>query len=358
MCCHLSKLALGLNGVSMCSVFRSHPSPLCYPFLTRLPGGVGKKFGDRHHHRKCACHTGWTLQQCQSPRCFKSGALSTANGQKRDIIRLGGVCQGTSKFWWSHSQNAFCQTILPSCSMTTSVVGCLKGSKQWWPTWRPAPMKRHTLVIFRQQGRLKRKRWWIHLIARLLIVQASLRWWASSPYESWKAPSPHQDPCCMGSTPGRRECWQRRRCWEGRPQWHWRCNQGIHCMPCQSSEGCSAGGETWLSLQEPRALCLRLPIGEGIQDGLTFKPKGGDSAKEGILDPSGKGDHTEGTPRQDAQGIKGHMQTPFLNPNPFNWWYGIENVARVRVNRESCMAVLENGTQINTIMPGLIKTIH
>ena len=30
------------------------------------------------------------------------------------------------------------------------------------------------------------------------------------------------------------------------------------------------------------------------------------------------------------------------------------NVARVRVNRESCMALLDNGAQINTIMPGFI----
>ena len=43
------------------------------------------------------------------------------------------------------------------------------------------------------------------------------------------------------------------------------------------------------------------------------------------------------------------MQTPFLNPDPFNQWYGIKNVARVRVNRESCMFLLDNSTQVNTI---------
>ena len=49
------------------------------------------------------------------------------------------------------------------------------------------------------------------------------------------------------------------------------------------------------------------------------------------------------------------MQTPFLNPNPFNWWYGIKNVARVRVSGERCMDLLDNGTQINTIMPGFVE---
>ena len=59
-----------------------------------------------------------------------------------------------------------------------------------------------------------------------------------------------------------------------------------------------------LPLQQSRALNLRFPISEGIQNGLTFKPKGGDGTKEGSLDPSRKGDHAKGAPRQDAQGIK------------------------------------------------------
>ena len=59
--------------------------------------------------------------------------------------------------------------------------------------------------------------------------------------------------------------------------------------------------------------------------------------------------------RKDTQGIKCQTQTPFLNPDPFNQWYRIENVARVRVNVESCMALLENGVQINTITPGFIE---
>ena len=30
-------------------------------------------------------------------------------------------------------------------------------------------------------------------------------------------------------------------------------------------------------------------------------------------------------------------------------WYGVENIARVRINGESCMALLNNGAQIDTI---------
>ena len=71
-------------------------------------------------------------------------------------------------------------------------------------------------------------------------------------------------------------------------------------MPCQGSEGCSAGGEMLLPLQQPRALYLQLPVGEGIQNGSALKLKGGDSAEGGSLGPSRKGDHTEGAPRWDT----------------------------------------------------------
>ena len=43
------------------------------------------------------------------------------------------------------------------------------------------------------------------------------------------------------------------------------------------------------------------------------------------------------------------MQTPFLNLDPFQQWYGIENIAKVKINGENCMALLDNGTQVNTI---------
>ena len=50
------------------------------------------------------------------------------------------------------------------------------------------------------------------------------------------------------------------------------------------------------------------------------------------------------------------MQTPFLYPDPFEHWYGVKNVAKVKINGESCMALLDNGTQINTIMASYVKS--
>ena len=40
-----------------------------------------------------------------------------------------------------------------------------------------------------------------------------------------------------------------------------------------------------------------------------------------------------------------------MNPDPFQQWYGIENVAKVKINVKSCTALLDNGAQVNTIMP-------
>ena len=48
--------------------------------------------------------------------------------------------------------------------------------------------------------------------------------------------------------------------------------------------------------------------------------------------------------------MKPTSQTPFLNADPFQQWYGIENVAKVKINGESCMALLYNGAQVNAIM--------
>ena len=60
-------------------------------------------------------------------------------------------------------------------------------------------------------------------------------------------------------------------------------------------------------------------------------------------------------PRQRFLNHKGPQKTPFMNPDPFQSWHGVENVARVRINGESCMNLLDNGAQINTIMPRYVR---
>ena len=60
-------------------------------------------------------------------------------------------------------------------------------------------------------------------------------------------------------------------------------------------------------------------------------------------------------PKQRFLRHKTTPQTPFLNLDPLQWWHGVENIARVRINGESCMALLNNGAQINTITPKYVS---
>ena len=80
-------------------------------------------------------------------------------------------------------------------------------------------------------------------------------------------------------------------------------DRGVYSAPSQSSKGSSAGWETLLPLQQPRTFYPWMPFGEGIQNSQPFKPKGGDSTREGSLDPSSQGGQAKGTPGGDAQGI-------------------------------------------------------
>ena len=87
----------------------------------------------------------------------------------------------------------------------------------------------------------------------------------------------------------------------------------------------------------------------------TVKWEGGDGNDEGSLGPSDNNECCKEPPEGGSGGIKTTLQTPFLNLDPFQQWYGIENVAKVKTNGESCMALLDNGAQVNTIMPRYVS---
>ena len=76
---------------------------------------------------------------------------------------------------------------------------------------------------------------------------------------------------------------------------------------------------------------------------------------EGSLDPSNHSKCHKEPPEGGSGSMKSPLQTPFLNLDPFQQWYGIENMAKVKINGESCMALLDNGVQVNTITPKVCK---
>ena len=52
------RLALALDSVSSHWVSRLHPPPLCYPFITNLPGEASEKFGLGHYPAQCPHYIG------------------------------------------------------------------------------------------------------------------------------------------------------------------------------------------------------------------------------------------------------------------------------------------------------------
>ena len=98
------------------------------------------------------------------------------------------------------------------------------------------------------------------------------------------------------------------------------------------------------------------PLVKACGSKYTFELQRGDGTREGSLGPSDESDYAQNPPGGGPQGIGWCTQTPFLNPEPFQHWYGVENVAKVKINGESCMTLLNNGVQINTITPSYVKS--
>ena len=61
-------------------------------------------------------------------------------------------------------------------------------------------------------------------------------------------------------------------------------------------------------------------------------------------------------PQENFQSIKTLSKAPFLNPNPLTHWSGPKNICWVRINDESCWALLDNGSTINAVTPEFIET--
>ena len=97
-------------------------------------------------------------------------------------------------------------------------------------------------------------------------------------------------------------------------------------------------------MQQPKGLHLQLHTGESLRGEYTVKLEGGDGIEEGSPDPSDENDNAQEPPGGGSQGITQPKQAPFLNLDPFQHWYGVKNVAKVKIYGESCQALLDNGT--------------
>ena len=91
------------------------------------------------------------------------------------------------------------------------------------------------------------------------------------------------------------------------------------------------------------------------RDKKQLNGKEGMATMKGAQTPLTTMNAAKNPPEGGSRGIKITSQTPFLNLDPFQQWCRIENVTKVKINGESCMALLDNGAQVNTIMPRYVS---
>ena len=129
----------------------------------------------------------------------------------------------------------------------------------------------------------------------------------------------------------------------------------VHGMIGEAVKDAQAEEKCCYHCSSPEHFIYNCPLMKTARDKKQLNGKEGMASMKGSLDPSDNNKCHGEPPEGGSQGVKSTSQTPFLNLDLFQWWYRIENVARVKINRESCMALLDNGTQINTIMPKYVS---
>ena len=190
-CHHLSKLALGYNGVSSSLVLRLHPSPLCHLLPTGLTRGVCEELRHQHHFGGDDLCAGWALQQCQGPGCLEPGAFPTMNGQQRNGVRLG-------VHLWRHLQIlvALFPEMFPPDHIAELKWDHFYGGLPKWLKAMVAYLKvttnenRHTQTILNWHGKQRRRQWKVPR-SWLQPAQLSQEQPVSSLYRSSRAVKEH-----------------------------------------------------------------------------------------------------------------------------------------------------------------------
>ena len=100
----------------------------------------------------------------------------------------------------------------------------------------------------------------------------------------------------------------------------------------------------------PEHFICNCPLLKTSRDKIQLNGKEGMASMKGAQTPPTTMSTMKSPQMEAPKGVKTTLQTPFLNLNPFQQWYRIKNVARVKINEESCMAPLDNSAQVNTIM--------
>ena len=93
----------------------------------------------------------------------------------------------------------------------------------------------------------------------------------------------------------------------------------------------------------PEHFICNCPLMKTARDKKQLNGKEGMVMTKGAQTPPKAMNAIKSPEKEALGGIRSSSQTPFLNPDPFQQWYGMENVVKVKINGESCMALLDNG---------------
>ena len=96
-----------------------------------------------------------------------------------------------------------------------------------------------------------------------------------------------------------------------------------HCYHCSSTEH----------------FIHNCPLIKTLRENTQLNGKEGTASKKGAQRPLTMVSTHKEPPDGGSQGIKPPQQNPFMNPDPFKLWHGVKNIARVRINGESCMVL-------------------
>ena len=101
-----------------------------------------------------------------------------------------------------------------------------------------------------------------------------------------------------------------------------------------------ADEKCWYHCSSPEHFIHNCPLVKTLREKKQLNGKEETASMNGAqIPPTMTG--TTKSPRQRLSRPETIPQTPFFNVEPFQHWYGVENMARVRINGEGCMSLLD-----------------
>ena len=218
---------LGLDSVSLHQVSRWHPSPLCHPFVTRLPRELV-----RSSQMDITLDVDLTIldedyNNVKALDALNQKLFQAAYGLKRDGIRLGSVLIQTPADTHSIIPWMFSPDYVAELKCDHFYSGLLKWFKAMVAYLKASANEKMYSDYLQAAREAEEEEVMEPLNSSQLINQANPRM-SFFPLQKLKGTQPTKTPALRCSAFGRRGFW-----W--RSWWNWWCDGGVYSIPCQSS---------------------------------------------------------------------------------------------------------------------------